>query len=272
LDLMPDCEHRKCARHIFANWRRQHKGEDLQRQFWKCAKANTIADLEIEVSNMEKLNLKAKEDMMKVSPTGWSRAYQLTHCKSDVVVSNMCETFNGIILEARSLAIFGMLEWIRKMVMKRIAARKKFAQSRFKGELGPRIWEKIEAHKEASANFQVDWNGSEGYEVFNISNIEDTYVVNMQKRRCTCRVWDLTGLPCPHALCVIYFNKSRIEDYVAHWYKKETFEKSYQYSIHPVVGEKYWPQSTMPPPLPPMIRKMSGKPKKNRIKEDWEEL
>lgn len=33
-DLLPAAEHRMCARHIYANWGKKHKGIQMQRLFW----------------------------------------------------------------------------------------------------------------------------------------------------------------------------------------------------------------------------------------------
>ncbi|KAL4384523.1 hypothetical protein GQ457_15G014910 [Hibiscus cannabinus] len=38
---LPHVEHRYCARHMYANWKKDHKGGDLQLLFWNCCKATT---------------------------------------------------------------------------------------------------------------------------------------------------------------------------------------------------------------------------------------
>ncbi|KAH0696308.1 hypothetical protein KY289_013790 [Solanum tuberosum] len=44
---------------------------------------------------------------------------------------------------------------------------------------------------------KVSGNGDNGYEV-----TEGAYrhIVNLREKKCTCRTWDLTGIPCPHAI------------------------------------------------------------------------
>lgn len=36
---IPKAEHRNCARHIYANWRKKFKNREWQKKFWRCAKA-----------------------------------------------------------------------------------------------------------------------------------------------------------------------------------------------------------------------------------------
>ncbi|KAK8586028.1 hypothetical protein V6N13_130554 [Hibiscus sabdariffa] len=69
----------------------------------------------------------------------------------------------------------------------------------WKGELCPRIEKKLEEHKKFSSSCHVIWNGSEGYELV---HGEDTFVVDVREWTCTCGVWDLIGIPCPHAVYV----------------------------------------------------------------------
>ena len=38
-ELIPNAEHRMCARHIYANWRKKYTDKKLQKKWWRCAKA-----------------------------------------------------------------------------------------------------------------------------------------------------------------------------------------------------------------------------------------
>ena len=38
-DLIPHAEHRNCARHIYANWKRLHKGQEFKSLFWRAVNA-----------------------------------------------------------------------------------------------------------------------------------------------------------------------------------------------------------------------------------------
>ncbi|CAL1403897.1 unnamed protein product [Linum trigynum] len=35
-DLLPDAEHRNCARHVYANWKSKNKTDRVRKVFWKC--------------------------------------------------------------------------------------------------------------------------------------------------------------------------------------------------------------------------------------------
>lgn len=42
--MLPRAEHRCCARHIYANWKKNHPGNVLKAMFWKAAKSSTVEE------------------------------------------------------------------------------------------------------------------------------------------------------------------------------------------------------------------------------------
>ncbi|VFR02270.1 unnamed protein product [Cuscuta campestris] len=85
------------------------------------------------------------------------------------------------------------------------------------------------------------------------------------------RKWDLTGIPCHHATACIYFLNHKPEDYVDDFYSKSSYMKTYEHSILPCVGEKHWPKAAVVPLDPPPIKIGPGRPRKNRVKDPYED-
>ncbi|GKB87528.1 mutator type transposase, partial [Tanacetum coccineum] len=92
------------------------------------------------------------------------------HC--DVLLNNLCEVFNRQLLDGRDVPIITCLEFVREYLMKRIVNVKK-----------------------------VLWNGGTKYQAS--GPYEDHCVVDMEENNCSCRKWELTGMPCKHAVAVI---------------------------------------------------------------------
>ena len=87
---------------------------------------------------------KAKEDLLEHWPVqNWCAAFFSDIIKCDVIDNNMCETFNGVIVEARCKPIISMLEDIRLYVMKMLVTKKQFV-NKWKTDYAPRILEKLE--------------------------------------------------------------------------------------------------------------------------------
>ncbi|KAG5600822.1 hypothetical protein H5410_032192 [Solanum commersonii] len=94
--------------------------------------------------------------------------------------------------------------------------------------------------------------------------------VDIAKRTCSCRVWQLRGIPCAHVVVALYFNKFSLYDYIDSFYSKETYLKTYANVIEPLTNMKMWPVSTNPTIEPPEITNMPGRPLKARRKEAGE--
>ena len=77
---------------------------------------------------------------------------------------------------------------------------------------------------EMSGKCIVLWNG-DGFEVKEREDMK--YIVNLQKRECTCRYWQLSGLPCCHAISSIYKSSEKLDDYIAPCFTKTVYMKTY---------------------------------------------
>ncbi|BAT81841.1 hypothetical protein VIGAN_03173300, partial [Vigna angularis var. angularis] len=60
------------------------------------------------------------------------------------------------------------------------------------------------------------------------------------------------------------------EDYIGHWFRKSTYEETYNTIIYPINGQLVWDITSYPDVLPPKKRTMPGRPKKKRRLEPWE--
>ncbi|CAH9128552.1 unnamed protein product, partial [Cuscuta epithymum] len=109
-----------------------------------------------------------------------------------------------------------MLEAIRVATMKRIAKKVKFS-SKWAGKHGPRIIKKLNANILHSMGWKVIFNGDDGDEV---KKGRHQFQVQLQRKSCSCRAWDLSGIPCPHAVCAIFDKGDEPDDYVDDCYSK----------------------------------------------------
>ncbi|OIT35395.1 hypothetical protein A4A49_03157, partial [Nicotiana attenuata] len=121
----------------------------------------------------------------------------------------------------------------------------------------------LEENKELSRKCKVLWFGTDGFEV---DEYEYRYIVNLRRRTCTCRSWQLRGIPCAHAICAIYHQEEEPYNYVDHWYRKETFLKAYQYFLEPIPNMKMWPDTNNMVIEPPAPKPMPARPQKKRRK------
>lgn len=146
----------------------------------------------------------------------------------------MAETFNSWIVKIRDKPIITMLESIRKMVMEWFATKKEFAKS-FAHEICPNIQKLLEKVKEKSnEGYEVLWDGRDTWEVEHYTTRR--YIVKLNERSCSCQNWDLTGIPCVHAIAAIYYQRELPENYVDPYFSIDMLKKAYSGVIGAIPG------------------------------------
>lgn len=117
---------------------------------------------------------------------------------------------------------------------------------------------------EDQASFGEDYD-SEDRSSYHTDNEEKRF-----DRSCSCRAWDLSGIPCIHAVCAIFDRKKDPADYVHHCYSKEMYELTYSQALEPINGGLLWPRTQFEDIGAPIPRRMTGRPKKRRNREETE--
>ncbi|KAL0443904.1 UNVERIFIED_CONTAM: hypothetical protein Slati_2113100 [Sesamum latifolium] len=84
--------------------------------------------------------------------------------------------------------------------------------------------------------------------------------------------WQLTGIPCAHAISGMYFMGYKPEDYVHEYYHKSIFLRVYSHLMMPLLGPDEWPHSDRPSLLPPISERMPGRPKKQDRRKTPDEV
>ena len=105
-----------------------------------------------------------------------------------------------MILKFRDKPILAILEWIRVRLMNRFYTKREEIQ-KYAGKLCPSIQDRLEKLKVESKPFSATPVGSFLYE---IGSQYERHVVDLIKKTCRCRSWDLNGIPCKHAIIAIY--------------------------------------------------------------------
>ncbi|GJW69186.1 mutator type transposase [Tanacetum coccineum] len=272
--LFPHAEHRYCVRHIYENMNQTWKGSEYKEMLWKCASSTTTVLFEKNMQELKDFNKKAYEWLKKIPAEHWSRAYFSGRAHCDLLINNICEVFNRQLLEARDSPIITALEHVREYLMKRIVVVQKIIE-KCDGPLTPAVARVFDIIKEASSECIVDWNGADQYQVKGY--LQEQYVVNLNQRTCSCRKWEISGIPCKHAIAAIHDmadNGNDVgipEDWVHDSYKLATWKAVYSHKVNPVNGRELWSKFDCPTTLlPPKIHPQIGRPPKKRKKSKGE--
>ncbi|KAL9688629.1 hypothetical protein QQ045_033052 [Rhodiola kirilowii] len=166
--------------------------------------------------------------------------------------------------EARDQPILTCLETIRKLLMKRIYE-KRTGIEKYLIDICPHIFTNMEDNNGVSMHCDITYGGGNLMEVE--YTVHGTYVVNVHERSCTCRLWDLTGIPCSHGCAAIRCMRGDPADYVHQSYRKSKFKKVYEFYIQPLPRPSEWPQQEGQLVLPPLFRRQVGRQRRRRIRE-----
>ncbi|KAL4364016.1 hypothetical protein GQ457_04G008290 [Hibiscus cannabinus] len=266
-ELFPYSAHRTCVRHLYSNAKTSgvFTGKALKDQLWKAARATYVTQFQSAMDELKVFSDKAWQWLSPKDPTHWSKSHFSLGCKSDMLLNNNCEYFNKLILEARDKPIITFIESIRTKLMQRLAKRKDQAE-KWTELLCPKIQKKLD---NATSLAHSCWPLYAGGQMYQVScGPSSQHSVNIQEWTCSCRKWQLTGIPCIHAISVILSIEDRPEKYVDSCYFVSTQREIYSHLISPVRGEKQWATNdTMEPILPPIFRRPPGRPHKKRKRE-----
>lgn len=165
------------------------------------------------------------------------------------------------------MPIIDMLTEIHDMLMTRVHQKRDWMDKK-DCIIVPTCKKMLDRAVKESVGYKVLWDGKESYTV---KGRGSSVCVSLKNRTCSCRVWDLTGVPCSHAVSAIQESRQNPIEYVARWYTKETYLRTYSYTLEPIKGEDFWDDVEGEVVLPPVIvKQLRGRPKKLRRREGWE--
>ncbi|GAB4861938.1 hypothetical protein Ancab_037193 [Ancistrocladus abbreviatus] len=268
-DVLPEAERMICCRHLYANLKSRHHltHQRLKLAFWAAAWAYSEHVFLQEMEKIRSLHKEAYNDLMDVPLHLWARHKFSPMVKCDQVTSNFVESFNSKLEDFRSKPIMTMLEGLRRRCMTKLNDKREKAKA-WQGYVCPRPSKILSRNQLYARNCFPKPAGSRIYEV---EKGNDFYIVNVKEMTCDCKVCDITGIPCKHAIACLREFRGKFEEYVHPCYTVETYREAHSEMIVPVPSPKTWLPSERPLLDPPPLRRLPGRPKKARKREPGEE-
>ncbi|CAL2231134.1 unnamed protein product [Prunus armeniaca] len=118
-----------------------------------------------------------------------------------MLLNNLYESFNSYILDSRDKSILTCLERIKGYIMLRMANRR-IAGMVWRHPVRPRIVKIIKKNKLGASQCIPRLASESKYQVSHMYGEE--YVVDLKAKTCSCRRWDLCGIPCSHVISCIF--------------------------------------------------------------------
>ncbi|GJS95732.1 hypothetical protein Tco_0802700 [Tanacetum coccineum] len=112
-DWLPEAEHRKCTRHIYANFKKKYSGLQYQRLFWAAASCTLEQQFLQIMDQIKLLDANAYDYLIQRDPNSWSRAF--------FEMDRRCAAFeNGISEMAMNKLAFSLEDTITPSIRKRL--------------------------------------------------------------------------------------------------------------------------------------------------------
>lgn len=160
-----------------------------------------------------------------------------------------------------------MLEDIRLALLDRMQEKLKLIP-KFVDGVAPRIQKKMKEAYNEQTHCEVHWNGNRDETGFEIKHRGVSHHVNLAERTCSCRIWDLTGIPCTHAISAILKMRKRPEDFLSEFYEVENYMVMYGKNMNHIQGRKFWDKEGEGMVLPPnIVKRTKGRPKTARRRD-----
>ncbi|KAJ9535715.1 hypothetical protein OSB04_un001133, partial [Centaurea solstitialis] len=271
--IFPNAYHALCCRHLLMNVRSKAlRIKQFKTPYWKAYKAYTPGVFERMMTILQLAIPEGAQLMRDFGVERWSRAYFPAQ-RFNIMTSNSAESINALSRNARKLPIVGLMGYFREFQQEWYFIRRRKGVSkpvycifcrRTKPRTNRMVQRKIQKRIEKSYRWTTHGIGYDRWEVRDYGNNAE---VDMRHRCCTCLKWQVSGLPCGHAIAVA---KHLGERDVSHlitvsYYMSQLYKATYSGVINLVGPPETWqsPQDPLPTVLPPLIIKRPvGRPKK----------
>ncbi|XP_052111595.1 uncharacterized protein LOC110276038 [Arachis duranensis] len=212
-EVMPRAHHRNCVMHIWKNFINRFKDMYIRDIVWECARCTTEPEFKEKMDRLKGVNNAAWEYLMKFEPTTWVKAYFSHGPKVDNLTNNMCEVFNAKVVKYRVKPVLTMCEEIRCYLMRRMTKHIRLLEHH-SGKLAPVQEKRLQMKIKPSSRWIAEWVGDNERKRFEVTRKKTKVNVDLIKHTCSCNTWQLTGMPCIHAIAAIRKRHDQVQDYL----------------------------------------------------------
>lgn len=231
----PTAFHGFCMLHLSESFRKEFNDSLLSELLWEAANALTVVEFDSKILEMEEISQDAAFWVRKVPPHLWANSY-FEGSRLGNLTANIIESLNSWILEASGLPIVQMMECIRRQLMTWFNERRE-ASMQWSSTLVPSAERQVSDALDCARTHQVLRANEAQFEV--ISH-QGTYIVDVRSRCCSCKGWEVYGLPCSHAVAALLSCRQNVHRFSESCFTVASFRKAYSQTIHPIPDRTLW--------------------------------
>ncbi|XP_057476373.1 uncharacterized protein LOC130764252 [Actinidia eriantha] len=265
-EIFDNCQHGYCLRYLAEKLNKDLKGQFshearrlMVEDLYAAAYAPKLEAFERCTENIKAISPEAYNWVIRSEPDHWANAF-FGGARYNHMTSNFGELFYNWVLESDALPITQMIDVLRGKMMEMIYTRR-VDSGQWGTRLTPSMEERLQNETSKAQSLQVLLSHGSIFEVRG----ESVDLVDIEHWDCSCRVWQLSGLPCCHAIAVFECLGRSPYDYCSRYLTAESYHLTYEESIHPIPNVER-PMQIVPTEVehtvtPPPTRRPPGRPK-----------
>ncbi|VFR00848.1 unnamed protein product [Cuscuta campestris] len=264
----PSAFHGFCLRYISENFRDTFKNSKLVNIFWNAVYALTAAEFESKVTEMVEISQDVLAWFHHFNPQLWAVAF-FEGVRYGHFSLGVTEVLYNWALVCHELPIVQIMEYIRQQMVSWFGERRNKGM-RWNSILVPSAEKRIlEAIADARCYKVLRANEIE----FEIVSTERTNIVDIRSRVCSCRRWQLYGIPCAHATAALISCGQNPHVFAEPCFTVHSYRETYSQMIFPIPDRSMWSEDGEGGSAkvevtigPPKTRRPPGRPKKKVLR------
>lgn len=266
VEIFYRCYHSYCLRHLAEKLNKDLRGQFshearrfMVQDIYAAASSAKVDGFQRCVESIKGISPDAYNWVIQSEPEHWCNAF-FAGARYNHLTSNFGQQFYGWVSEANELPLTQMIDILRGKMMESIYTRR-VESNQWTTKLTPSREEQLQDQISRARSLQVLHSHGNTFEVRG----ESLEIVDVDHWECSCKGWQLTGLPCCHAIDVFEGIGRDPYDYCSRYFMAENYRLTYAESIHPIPnverpphGESTEEQVTV---TPPPTKRPPGRPK-----------
>ncbi|XP_022760791.1 uncharacterized protein LOC111306988 isoform X1 [Durio zibethinus] len=267
--IFPNCFHGYCLHQLTESLKNKFKGSLTQEvvrvlisEFHGATYAPTSEGFKKCIETIKNISPEAYEWVLQTEPEHWANAFfkgaRYNHLKSSTT-----ESFCDWVSDLPAMPITQVIETIRRKMMEFMYTRK-MDSDQWSSKLTPSAEENLQKSLVNSRSLEVLFSPGSCFKVRDTLGIIN--VVTLENSDCSCREWQINGLPCLHAVAAIEHIGKNVYDYCSRYFTIEAFKVTYSESINPIpaLDRCVQRESSQVHVDPPCIPRPVGRPKERK--------
>ncbi|KAG7557021.1 Zinc finger SWIM-type [Arabidopsis suecica] len=263
--VYPLARHGACAVHLYRNVKtRFARQQGLAYAVAKAASAYTVGEFIQRFDEIERRSTLYANYLRGIGISHWRRVY-FQGKRYNIMSSNVVECLNAALAKALEFPIVSMVETIRMMLMRWFYCRRSKAEAH-NSPVTPEVEEIMMKSLSESAGLSVKPASSSIFQVNTSAGA--SFIVDLERKTCTCKVFESLGIPCSHAMAAARSNGTPIPDLAEDYYKTDAWRSAYSAVVMlvPNGADEDVPEELVNEErLPPQGNAGPGRPRKRRI-------